>query len=457
MALSRIKTWTTSEDLDAADLNAEFDNIVNKFGYLTVADFNTSSMVEAIDYYLAGTNNLETVVAAAKAVDKHLYLPESSSPYTADKFNLPDNFIIQGAGIDKTIIAPSDSQPDATFLTIGGGSYNGRNIHIKDLTIQSDSGDPANLILISILHATATVERNIKFTNVKFVNQSTGTTYCVQSLNGSANVPRDQISFRNCTFVDATYGVRFTDAPVRVEIKNCYFENTDYGVYYGSGSDREWLIVENCRFEGTGSATAPSVYFNSGGVVRQNVFHAPSSMASGYIIYASNASKRLILIEDNIFRIPSASGADWGVYFNTDYVVIKNNRVGEGAFDEETVYLGAGSVITTAVATVWEANYNSSTGLSYDTVTTSHRDQRKCGIDKVYNGYNKIGMHDNRGGYSQGQFNEANRVDLWLYHTGTTNTLAFRKRSLIYAPAVMPTAGNDWTAYVDMTGTTSLL
>jgi hypothetical protein len=46
--LSRVKTWNTADTLTAADLNAEFDNIVNDYnGTITNANISASAAIDA--------------------------------------------------------------------------------------------------------------------------------------------------------------------------------------------------------------------------------------------------------------------------------------------------------------------------------------------------------------------------------------------------------------------------
>jgi len=59
--ISRIKTWNTSDTLTAADLNAEFDNIVNDYnGTITNANISAAAAIDAskIDFtkpYIKGS------------------------------------------------------------------------------------------------------------------------------------------------------------------------------------------------------------------------------------------------------------------------------------------------------------------------------------------------------------------------------------------------------------------
>jgi hypothetical protein len=61
----RVKTWTTTEDVTATDLNAEFDNILNNLTAANVDDFsaNVSQMQSTVDPGEVGTESLATSVA----------------------------------------------------------------------------------------------------------------------------------------------------------------------------------------------------------------------------------------------------------------------------------------------------------------------------------------------------------------------------------------------------------
>lgn len=61
----RVKTWTSTEDVTASDLNAEFDNILNNLTAANVDDFsaNVSQMQSVADPGEVGTESLATSVA----------------------------------------------------------------------------------------------------------------------------------------------------------------------------------------------------------------------------------------------------------------------------------------------------------------------------------------------------------------------------------------------------------
>lgn len=135
----RVKTWTTTEDVDASDLNAEFDNVLLAMQPLLMDDYstNTTQMQVTTDPGEVGTESLATTLAGELARIRFMIKEITGSTtqwYASSSFSLASLGTAAGGGIPDNRIVSGRARSESTqpiFLVPHGAA---RTVTLKGAT-----------------------------------------------------------------------------------------------------------------------------------------------------------------------------------------------------------------------------------------------------------------------------------------------------------------------------------
>lgn len=227
---------------------------------------------------------------------KTLMIPNGEYLFTGDLV-IPSNVILQGEsrnGVVLKIGSNSIRLMTENGTEVGFNSSNRpENIQIKNLTISRTNGQ---VVLTGL--KTALFE-NVRFKGIYLLGNTVSSLSLEPSLvywsNTLEGVTVTDIKFKDCTFEDASIGIKCTQtvvAETMVDIENCYFITNDTSIYIEGveGQENKWrlldsqfeevanqvfrstqgrgTIIDRCRFRNCGNNTnsaafpvSPMVYF----------------------------------------------------------------------------------------------------------------------------------------------------------------------------------------------------
>lgn len=258
MSLSRITTFTAST-VDALELNNEFDNIVRKFGNLTVGDTDLGASTPN-PYAVASTATaISTQMAAATAAGKYLYLEDDN--YEMPEFTIPDGTRLKGAGMDRTRVSPSTGTYTNTWIDFGlGASDEGRDIVIEDIEFFGGlSTLPTALPMIKLNTSASGSSRRIIFNRCRITAVNL-TNYIIRPDNDDS-----ELIFIDCEFSNLGSGLLcLMGAKSKLIFIRCRFDNFDTGIVQSVMTLTDlvsYLIYRDCYFNLVNVYT--STYYDS--------------------------------------------------------------------------------------------------------------------------------------------------------------------------------------------------
>lgn len=248
MSLSRIHTFTNTT-LEADDVNAEFDNIIYRFGNLTAGDLDLG--IQNPHDYIVGTDasRLNEQIEDAAAAGKYLFLP--AGIYSIDPMTLPAGTRIIGAGKNLVNISATNITT-STYWIRCGYTEDAYDILFKDLTLSAAISGGTNLILFLV--ASVATARNIMFDNVKMQSFAiTGRAFV------GVTVTDASLTFQDCDFEGYIHG--FAVHPnTQLSIKRCRFINTLDGIVHSTNGTNGLTEVRDCYFQLDNTYTGETYY-----------------------------------------------------------------------------------------------------------------------------------------------------------------------------------------------------
>jgi len=353
VTLARVHTFT-GVTLDTADLNAEFDNIVNYFGNITAGDTDLA-VSTPYPYVVASTGTpIDQQIAAAVAAGKYLYLPEGD--YTLDATVLPNGTRIVGAGPELVNIVVSDSGSSTYHMRIGY-TDTAEDIHIEGVRFSMPTLLSTNRRLFDI--GSCDHIRRVTFKNVQMVSSDTSSRWFVTCTSVTNDAT---LLFEDCIFdgfINAVGLVNQTNAIFR----RCKFISNQTGIQHGTAySDEEGLVVvEDCYFE-IGKPYSSGTHLddvNSRAIYTGNYYYITDGTNLTALLRLAHGGSGPKLIRDNYCYNEETSSANcyWYIIDTDNAVMMFNcnegdtlqsitNRQGQitglsGAYadDEEQIYV----------------------------------------------------------------------------------------------------------------------
>lgn len=334
MSLSRVKTWTTSDVPSVAEINAEFNNVALKFGYISSGDMAIDSPEDQYLIKSPSDGDLYTLILAAIAAGKTLLLTAGTYDCTSgtDTCDIPDGTTVVGMG--NVIITRQSGRTDASMINIGAGSEEGKYVTFKNITINPDAATLANDI--SLIKITGSDGANILFEDVKFHIDDT-TAYAVTCVKLDEVVENRTIRFNRCYFdgsIDSIgYGI-VCNQIFNLVVEHCCFIGFHHQIVGEStlsvGDCRCRMMVRDNLFymsdDGV-SATEYCIVDANNGVIENNVFVNASDLASDAVAFVSlNCYLGWVSVIGNTLY-PNASGYPIYGIENFQYgAIIKHNR-----------------------------------------------------------------------------------------------------------------------------------
>lgn len=431
--LSKIHTFTTT--LLSTQLEAEFNNIAYKFGFISGDDL-TGDLLQSPGYYIGLTStstDLATLVSAAVAAGKQLFLAPGTY-YFAD-YELPDNITIIGSGVGETILDIADTQSGSYGMIIGGTGVNGKYIKFKNLTITGTGTYPAGTYLINIDHdGNADDCHDIVFENVQFKFANTNVSSVIRFSPSGASDYFKRIEFIECSFLGYGIGdhVMYADQGVlQLVFDSCVFTNVSRAIYVLNPSDHAWVHMHDCEYSYDLGEIFYIVDIECPGRIENNMFRLGDNVTvTPSFVECLNENNGMLVVKGNQFAANDAGWPRAAVTIFTGRTLVRDNHTD---MDENNYDFIDGLVKlrfnTTTELVHWENNDGTP-----DNYTGNEPRLRSPLFGKTFDDMEIFRLGD---------------VMMWVGYTGTTNTLRFKKG--------VPTSVADFDASLTLNGTTSLL
>lgn len=435
MPLNRVKVWDDDDVPTADDLNAEFDNICSKFSNnITPGDADTSSMVDAARFIDASDyTTLTEAIAAADAADKDLWIP--SGEYGADTTPIvvPANMRVTGAGPGEVTIQPASGYAYPHFFILGNNSEPVSNVLEGFTLVPPDSYGAISAFTFIRVQSYVDGRNNVLIENIDI------------DLDSDASVERTGIYLSSMDTDNNPLGVE------GCIIRNCniYAEESDAGTSYGiQVLSCTHFLVEHCVFT---SMVYPfytaSISVKSCGMIQHCVFKTYDVCIKTMRLY-----RNIYAVFNYIEYMQAADSDHIGIELIEDGNRVEYNHFNASAYDPGTygIYCGVYASYRTTIrhngsndtghafgsAFIYMRYDGAELGFNYSLASTVYGGGYvgRARFTKTWNGYEPLVMDD---------------VVVWLYYTGTTNYLNFKKG--------VPSSATDADAYIVLSGTTSLL
>lgn len=432
MPLYRVKTWGTDESPTAADLNAEFDNIIGKFSANITAGDIADDVLE-VDATLINATSYDTIqdaINAALSAGKNVFIPPGTYSSDTRTIEVPANVVIKGAGASLVTIRPASNFLQSAFIR-----FTGTNSGMEGVTIDCFNLHTNNYG-IRMVEVDTQEEAQVYLSRCRFTQSSIYAADITMLYIATSSASRD--------------GVRVTD---------CEFEGlNNTGNVYGIRVPTTYrLIIDRCRFK---DLKTRSIWIENGFHVR--VSHCRwerTDEAYSNLVYA----RGLLLFENNVFlSICDFSIANQGAYvylesYISTLVILRTCQFSySGIITENPLYAARlkGNVAA-------ETNYGAAGTagfdfgfIFYDSISQGQNHAHvRCNVvntgplyaadgseiysdqfDKEYNGRKMFSLDD---------------VFMWMTFTGTTNYLRFKQ-------GTAPSNALDDHARIALTGTTNI-
>lgn len=453
MTLTRATNFTTY--LTATLLEREFNNIYARFGAITNGDIDANVFASSVDYYVGDpTDDLATNIASAVTADRPLFLPAGT--YVANDSNatctIPDNFIIVGAGIDRTIITEKTGNTEDDLLTTDGV-----NVLISDLTIKPNSdmgsgGHNHNLSMITIAGSAST---NLDLRRIKFDSIGHTTSNVINAIKVSALTDVRTLRISECHFYGAGsynsptgYAIHALGRAMRLFVSDSVFRGWYGQIVCGSTAlpDAQTIDIRNCYFElmsDSSDFTALGIYAIGGGCIQGNVFNSSISIAasSAYYIKAENDGDTIMHVINNLMTTNSY-GPYTGVILDGDNIIVIDliEPIGSAGFTSGLMSITG--LDTTAVNCWWDGIHAVDSTKEILPSGCTKADSRPAAYGKYNTSMFPFQLSEFPGIY------DLNIAKLHMYYTGSANQVRLIRRDWIWQ--------QEYYAYLPLTGATNI-
>lgn len=430
MPLNRINVWQDDDVPTPAELNAEFNNIVNKFSAnITAGDI--SDDILSVDSTVVNASSYSTIkeaVIAATNAGKNLMIPPGTYNSDTQPIEIPGTMKVIGAGAELVTIIPASGYAHNSFFRITGADVTVSGINFVCGNLSSGT------VLHNVIEINTSASTSIVIEKCTFDYQqvNAGLYRMISIITGSAW--EDLVRIQECEFgvSVAAAGNRTTEAvyietSYRTLIERCYFEGYSYHIH---ASNMRSGRIQDCQFR-RGLDTALAMDIEGNVTIESNYFYSSALFAStglGRIIALRSLADGTSTLRNNHFMYSGSftNDPDHAIYLFGNIAAYDNFcRIASPGFDTAFIkYEGQGATYRTYVTRNAVQDGETYSGDVFWT--------RQYG--KTY---------DDTGLFRMGD------VWIWLHWTGTTNYLRFKQGSV-------PNTATDDHARIALTGSTDL-
>lgn len=286
MPLTRTHVFIEDEVPTAAQLNAEFNAICNKFSAnITAGDLDPNAITTSDRYVNAALySTIREAVNAAAALGLNVWIPEGSYVSDSEPISVPSGMSIYGVGADKVSITPTSSYAYEYLFAVG------INTVIEGITIKEPVSVAASITTYASIRVSSTSLSTI-------ITSTTSIRRCVLYMHAGPVITNRYginaigiiagLIIQDCVFVMTSnsssielIGIIF-DQFTTAQVLGCVFTGGKYHIKQRLATPVIGnLEIKDCTFNlGDASAATTNVYTAQSVMIQACVFYIATNIA----------------------------------------------------------------------------------------------------------------------------------------------------------------------------------